>query len=183
MSSTGAPGEPGRHDHVGSASRSTPAKIARALSAAAILSLIVLGIVLVRYQASRDAWRARATIDAEYDAAASDAAYASVEDAFEWARRSARGSAGLVIAAGIALGRARKRVRRIDGSRARRWAARAIDVASLGVALAVSHARTSSPAITEALAWVPPALIGGLLLGALANGATLGERALRLVAA
>ncbi len=144
--------------------------LARALVVAAITSLIVLGALLWRYESARDAWRAHAVAD-HYDASASDTAYHAVEDAFAWVERASRVGAALIVAAGIAMGRARPRRER-SGSR---WA-RAIDLATLGLVLAASRLRVPSPALTQAIDWIAPALLLAFLLGLAVNGASVGQR-------
>lgn len=151
---------------------------ARIATGVALVALACTGIALARHEATRDAWRLRgAAIGTRtYDAAASDAAFRDVEDALAWVERAVRVAAAAVVGAGIAIGRARVRRTRPDGTRARRIAARAIDVLALALALAASRLRASSPGITEALAWLVPAVTLAVLGGLAASGATLGAR-------
>ncbi len=150
----------------------------RLAGALALASIVALGWLLVRYEGARETWRARGSAigTAAYDANASDAAYHEVDGAFEWVARGARAAALLIVAAGIASGRARPRRRRSEHSGARRVGARAIDLATLLVALASTRITTSSPGVTECLDWLVPASVLAIVLGAAANGATLGDR-------
>lgn len=156
----------------------TAAVLARALSALAIAALIAVPAALVPYEHAREAWRARgAAIDrADYDAAASDAAYLEVEHALVWVTRAVRVATALVLAAALAIGRALPRHARMAGTRARRIGARALDLATLALALALTRVEAESPGVRECLDWIAPALLFALALAAAANGATLGDR-------
>ena len=147
--------------------------IVRALAVATITSLIALGALLWRYESARDVWRAHAIAD-HYDASASDTAYHAVQDAFAWVERASRASAALIVAAGIAMGRARPR-----RERPRTRSARAIDLGTLGLVLAASRIRVPSPALTQAIDWTAPALLLAILLGLAVNGASVGQRLFR----
>lgn len=153
--------------------------IARVLAALAVAALVATAVLLVRYESARDAWRVHgAAIGTDaYDAGASDAAYRDVEDALTWLERAARVAAGLVVVAGVALGRARPRTERHAGSRGRALAARALDVGTLALAVGLSRFTAWSPGVTACVAWLGPALVASAALGALANGASLGARA------
>lgn len=158
--------------------------IARVAGALAIAGLLGALGTLVRYEQARQAWRVTGTAvgTPEYDAEASDAAYREVEDALEWVTRSVRACAAMLLVAGFALGRAAPGRTRVLGSQGRRIAARALDVVSLVVALALVRVPAESPGVAECLDWLAPALVLALVLAAAANGATLGDRALRLTA-
>lgn len=147
----------------------------------ALAAIAAMALTLARYEQARDAWRAHAAFDAaDYDAAASDAAYLEVESAFVWVERTARGAALVIVAAGIAVGRGRAKYgRRERASLGRRIAARAIDAAIVVLAFALSRITTASPAMTECAEWTLPALVIAVAIGALVNGATIGERIAR----
>ena len=149
---------------------------ARAVVVATMAALIALGVAMNRYGSVRDEWRSTALVDHDYDADASDAAYRTVEAAQEWVERFARIVAALALASGIAIGRARPRETRVS---TRPTAARAIDLATLALVLAASHLRVPSPALTQALDWIAPALLLAILLGLAVNGASAGQRLFR----
>jgi hypothetical protein len=150
---------------------------ARAVVVAALAAFVALGVAMFRYESARDQWRAAAIVDHDYDADASDAAYRAVEDAQEWVERFARITAALVVASGMAIGRARPREAARAPTRAL-WA-RAIDLGALGLVLVASHLRVGSPAVTQVVDWIVPALLLSLLLGLAVNGASVGQRLFR----
>lgn len=150
--------------------------LARAVVVAAIASLVALGVAMNGYERARDEWRAAAVVDHDYDADVSDTAYRAVEAAQEWVGRLARIAAALVVASGIAIGRARPRRAHVS---TRPTFARAIDLATLALVLAASHLRAGSPALTLALDWIAPALVLAILLGVAVNGASVGQRLVR----
>lgn len=151
--------------------------IARALSGAAVVALVVLAVLVGRYETERAAWRAVSAVDAAgYDAAASDTRYRDVEAALLWVERGARADAALLVVAGLALGRGASRRPRPTLAGGWRALARAIDVATLALVLAASRLRVASPGITEALAWIVPAALAATLLGVAVQGASVGER-------
>lgn len=153
--------------------------LGRVALGAAVLALVVLVGLVVRYESARGAWRAVSAVDAPgYDAAASDARYREVEEALVWVERGARLDALLIVIAGLALGRGVSRRDRSELTGARRALARGLDVASLALVLAISRLRVASPGITEALAWLLPAALAATLLGLAVQGASLGERAM-----
>jgi hypothetical protein len=151
---------------------------ARGLSVLALALLLVLAALVVRYQSVRAAWGIHgAAIDtAAYDAGASDAAYAEVESALTWVERAARAGAVLVVAAGLAIGRAQ---RTEQATVARRRIARLVDAGSIALVLLPGAVTWSSPGIAVAWTWVAPALVVAVLVAFAASGATLGDRVAR----
>jgi hypothetical protein len=152
--------------------------IAKLASALALLAVIGSAFALARYEAARDAWRPLATTQGTpaYDAAASDIAYRAVADALVWVDRSAKAAAVLVVVVGVALGRTRPRSERHVESRARRIAARSIDMMTLAAVLVLTRLSLASPGATVAIHWLAPSLALSLLAFAAANGATVGDR-------
>jgi hypothetical protein len=156
--------------------------IARAAGSLAIVALLLVPATLLHYESTRQAWRVAGSAvgTPAYDADASDAAYREVEDALVWLTRSVRACAALLLVAGFAIGRAAPARTRVASVPARRIAARAIDLATLALALALVLASAESPGVAVCLDWLAPAIVLALVLAAAANGATLGDRALGL---
>lgn len=143
-----------------------------------IAALGVLAVMLVRHASARDEWRARSNTQAlDYDPAASDAAYAEVEEALGAVTWTARVLALALVAAGVAIGRERPHAAVREPTPARVRVAGSFDGLSLLFTFLVYRFLAADGGLTAALCVIVPGALLAVLFGLVANGASLGTRA------